>query len=95
MCLARLRVRAVPMYAGPAGLSGVPCRCAQDLLDFLACRRGQCGIIYARLRATCDWLAREIGNAEVVEAAAYHAGKDAEQRSRVRGTAAGEAATQA
>ncbi|KAL4436561.1 hypothetical protein ABPG75_003700 [Micractinium tetrahymenae] len=56
----------------------------QDLLAFLAERRGQCGIIYARLRATCDWLAKEIENAEVVEVAAYHAGKDAEQRSRIQ-----------
>ncbi len=61
---------------------------AQDLLAFLAQRRGQCGIVYARLRATCDWLAREIGNAEAAEAAAYHAGKDSEQRSRVRGSGA-------
>lgn len=51
----------------------------------LAQRRGQCGIIYARLRATCDWLAKEIESSEVVEVAAYHAGKDAGQRSRVRG----------
>ncbi|KAL4426260.1 hypothetical protein ABPG77_009875 [Micractinium sp. CCAP 211/92] len=56
----------------------------QDLLAFLAQRRGQCGIVYARLRATCDWLAREIGNAEAAAAAAYHAGKDSEQRSRVQ-----------
>ena len=30
----------------------------------------------------CDWLASELQNAEI-EAAAYHAGKDAQQRSRV------------
>jgi superfamily II DNA helicase RecQ len=45
-------------------------------------RQGQCGIIYARLRKTCDWLASELQNAEI-EAAAYHAGKDTQQRSRV------------
>ena len=57
--------------------------CLQDLLCFLAERRGQCGIIYARLRTTCDWLAGALCDADL-EAAAYHAGKDSQQRSKVR-----------
>ncbi|GAB4818307.1 hypothetical protein N2152v2_005353 [Parachlorella kessleri] len=55
----------------------------QDLLAFLSERRGQCGIIYARLRKTCDWLASELQAADI-DAAAYHAGKDMQQRSRVQ-----------
>lgn len=54
----------------------------QDLLAFLADRRGQCGIIYARLRATCDWLAGQLGDADI-DCAAYHAGKDPQQRAKV------------
>ncbi|EFN51104.1 hypothetical protein CHLNCDRAFT_55365 [Chlorella variabilis] len=46
-------------------------------------RRGQCGIVYARLRATCDWLAAALGEAEV-ECAAYHAGKDSQQRNKIQ-----------
>jgi superfamily II DNA helicase RecQ len=49
----------------------------------LAERRGQCGIVYARLRATCDWLAGRLEDAGL-DVAAYHAGKDSQQRSRVR-----------
>lgn len=45
----------------------------QDLVDFVKCRQGQCGIVYARLRATCDWLASALSDADI-EAAAYHAG---------------------
>lgn len=54
----------------------------QDLLAFLEARRGQCGVIYARLRATCDWLAGALGDAGL-DCAAYHAGKDSQQRARV------------
>lgn len=33
---------------------------AQDLLSFLRQRAGQCGLIYARQRETCDSLARSL-----------------------------------
>lgn len=39
----------------------------QDLLAFVKEREGQCGIIYVRLRKTCDWLASELQNAEACE----------------------------
>lgn len=39
--------------------------------------------IYARLRATCDWLAGRLTDADI-DCAAYHAGKDSEQRGKVR-----------
>jgi superfamily II DNA helicase RecQ len=58
----------------------------QDLLALLEPRRGQCGVVYARLRATCDWLAGALCDAGF-EAGAYHAGKDTQQRSRVRSPA--------
>lgn len=44
---------------------------------------GTCGIVYAHQRKTCDWLASSLCNADV-DAMAYHAGKDAEQRSRIQ-----------
>ena len=46
----------------------------QDLVKFIQSHEGECGIIYARLRATCDWLAGALSDADI-EAAAYHAGK--------------------
>lgn len=46
----------------------------QDLVGFIQSHQGGCGIIYARLRATCDWLAGALSDADI-EAAAYHAGK--------------------
>lgn len=42
-----------------SGCEAVPA-VAQDLLDFLRRRPGQCGIIYARQRETCDTLARSL-----------------------------------
>lgn len=54
----------------------------QDLLAFLSERPHAVGIIYARLRATCDWLAGALGDAGV-DVQAYHAGKDAAQRAKV------------
>ena len=46
-------------------------------------QQGSAGIVYAHTRKTCDWLAAKLGNAGV-DAAAYHAGKDAGERSRAQ-----------
>jgi hypothetical protein len=54
----------------------------KDLLAYIAERRGQRGIVYARLRATCDWLAGALAAADV-DVCKYHAGLDAEQRGKV------------
>ncbi|GBF97647.1 ATP-dependent DNA helicase Q-like [Raphidocelis subcapitata] len=56
----------------------------EDLLAFIRERPGQCGIVYARLRSTCDWLASVLSGAEEgLDVAKYHAGMEAEQRARV------------
>ncbi|KAK9823328.1 hypothetical protein WJX72_001962 [[Myrmecia] bisecta] len=55
----------------------------QDLVAFIRRQEGASGIVYARLRATCDWLAGELQNADL-DASAYHAGRDADTRSRVQ-----------
>jgi bloom syndrome protein len=56
----------------------------EDLLVFLkAERKEECGIVYCRLRSTCDWLAARLGDAGL-EAAAYHAGMDPGRRARVQ-----------
>ncbi|KFM28682.1 ATP-dependent DNA helicase Q-like 3 [Auxenochlorella protothecoides] len=54
-----------------------------DLVAWLAPRAGQSGVIYARTRATCDWLAGVLGDAGV-DASSYHAGKDAPRRAAVQ-----------
>lgn len=54
-----------------------------DLVAWMEARPGECGIIYARLRATCDWLGRELSNLDI-EVGVYHAGKDSMQRARVQ-----------
>ena len=48
-----------------------------------SCTCGSRCSIYARLRATCDWLAGRLADADI-DCAAYHAGKDSEQRGKVR-----------
>ena len=45
----------------------------QNLAAFIAAQPGACGIVYARLRATCDWLAAAL-SARGLEVAKYHAG---------------------
>lgn len=54
----------------------------QDLVAFV---NGQCGsgIVYAHQRKTCDWLVSGLCDADV-DAAAYHAGKDPDQRARTQ-----------
>lgn len=60
------------------------CPCAlQDLVNFIREHASECGIIYARQRATCDWLASALNNQEV-EASAYHAGMDSGSRQRTQ-----------
>ncbi|KAI8472385.1 MAG: putative ATP-dependent DNA helicase recQ [Monoraphidium minutum] len=54
----------------------------QDLLAFIAARPGQCGIVYARLRATCDWLVSALSGCDL-DVAKYHAGMDQDQRRKV------------
>lgn len=41
------------------------------------------GIIYCRLRETCDWLASQLNNHDI-EASVYHAGVDADERKKVQ-----------
>ncbi len=55
----------------------------QDLVQFIKEHADECGIIYARLRATCDWLASAL-NSEEIEASAYHAGMDTATRHRTQ-----------
>lgn len=55
----------------------------QDLVEFLESTGNSSGIVYARLRKTCDHLASLLVEAGV-DAAAYHAGKDPDRRKRVR-----------
>lgn len=55
----------------------------QDLVRLIQAQEGATGIVYAHQRKTCDWLASKLGNAGV-DAAAYHAGKDAAERSRAQ-----------
>eukprot|EP00887_Chlorella_sp_A99_P007120 scaffold2.g7120.t1 len=44
--------------------------------------REESGIIFARLRKTCDWLSDQLNDAGVVECTSYHVGKDSGQRGR-------------
>lgn len=55
----------------------------QDLVQFLKQHVDECGIIYARLRTTCDYLAAALIDADI-EAAAYHAGLDTTARHRTQ-----------
>ncbi|KAK9831876.1 hypothetical protein WJX81_004403, partial [Elliptochloris bilobata] len=55
----------------------------RDLLEFIRAAPGACGIVFARLRKTCDWLAGMLCDADI-DAAAYHAGRDAAQRLRTQ-----------
>eukprot|EP00877_Chromochloris_zofingiensis_P009151 jgi/Chrzof1/448/Cz01g16070.t1 len=55
----------------------------KDIVEFIKYHEGQCGIIYARLRATCDWLTSILSNHDL-DASCYHAGKDPQQRRRVQ-----------
>eukprot|EP00879_Flechtneria_rotunda_P009696 GHRR01010145.1.p1 GENE.GHRR01010145.1~~GHRR01010145.1.p1 ORF type:complete len:560 (+),score=215.08 GHRR01010145.1:2255-3934(+) len=55
----------------------------QHLVEFIRDREGQCGIIYARLRATCDWLCSTLNNCDL-DVGCYHAGKDATRRRKVQ-----------
>lgn len=53
----------------------------QDLVKFIQEHADTCGIIYARCRATCDYLAAALNSADL-EASAYHAGMDTASRQR-------------
>ena len=55
----------------------------QDLVKLIQAQHGSTGIVYAHQRKTCDWLAAKLVNAGV-DAAAYHAGRDASERSRAQ-----------
>jgi RecQ family ATP-dependent DNA helicase len=55
----------------------------QEILDLIESKNGEKGIIYCRLRATCDELATALLGADV-DVAAYHAGLDQQRRSRVQ-----------
>ena len=55
----------------------------QDLIGFIQQHADECGIIYASLRSTCDWLASALNNADL-EASAYHAGLDTSARHRAQ-----------
>ncbi|MEW5301248.1 MAG: hypothetical protein WDW38_009457 [Sanguina aurantia] len=55
----------------------------QDLVEFLTLHAGESGIIYARLRATCDWLTKHLSDLDL-DVACYHAGKDSMARARVQ-----------
>lgn len=55
----------------------------QDLVEFIHEHAAECGIIYARCRATCDYLAAALNNADL-EASAYHAGMDIASRHRTQ-----------
>ncbi|PNH02336.1 Bloom syndrome, partial [Tetrabaena socialis] len=55
----------------------------EDLIRFMEERPGQCGIVYARLRATCDWLSSALA-ARDVDCGCYHAGKAPDARARVQ-----------
>ncbi|KAG7667180.1 hypothetical protein Ndes2526B_g04315 [Nannochloris sp. 'desiccata'] len=54
-----------------------------EVINFIKQRPNQCGIIYCRLRATCDHVASALCSADI-EAASYHAGLDPERRSKVQ-----------
>ncbi|KAG2447299.1 hypothetical protein HYH02_007629 [Chlamydomonas schloesseri] len=55
----------------------------EDLVKFIQQRQGEGGIVYARLRATCDWLASSLA-AHDIDVGCYHAGKNNDVRARVQ-----------
>ncbi|KAG2434182.1 hypothetical protein HXX76_007908 [Chlamydomonas incerta] len=55
----------------------------EDLVKFIQDRSGEGGIVYARLRATCDWLASSLA-AHDIDVGCYHAGKNNDVRTRVQ-----------
>ncbi|KDD75784.1 hypothetical protein H632_c501p2 [Helicosporidium sp. ATCC 50920] len=59
------------------------CRSLMALVSLLAARPAESGVVYARLRTTCDWLADKLVEAGV-DAEAYHAGKDPGRRATVQ-----------
>ena len=52
-----------------------------QITDFISARKGESGIIYCQARKTAESLASKL-NADGVRAAAYHAGMEADERSR-------------
>ena len=52
-------------------------------MQFIRQHADECGIIYARLRASCDYLAAALNDADI-EASAYHAGLDTAVRHRTQ-----------
>jgi superfamily II DNA helicase RecQ len=54
-----------------------------EVIRFIQHRPGQSGIVYCRLRATCDLVASALCSADI-DAASYHAGLDPERRSKVQ-----------
>lgn len=52
-------------------------------MEYIDEHAAECGIIYARCRATCDYLAAALNNADL-EASAYHAGMDIASRHRTQ-----------
>ncbi len=55
----------------------------EKVINFIKQRPGESGIVYARLRATCDTVAAALCSADI-DAASYHAGIDPERRSKVQ-----------
>jgi superfamily II DNA helicase RecQ len=54
-----------------------------EVISFIKQRPGQSGIVYCRLRATCDAVASALCSADI-DSASYHAGLDPDRRSRVQ-----------
>jgi len=54
-----------------------------EVISFIKDRPNQCGIIYCRLRTTCDHVASALCSADI-DAASYHAGLDPERRFKVQ-----------
>jgi len=54
-----------------------------EVINFIKRRPNQCGIIYCRLRSTCDHVASALCSADI-DAASYHAGLDPERRVKVQ-----------
>ncbi|KAK9864131.1 hypothetical protein WJX84_002643 [Apatococcus fuscideae] len=61
---------------------GTPDAILKDLVSFLQAQEGS-GIVYAHLRATCDWVASALIDADI-DAAAYHAGKSTHVRRSIQ-----------
>jgi ATP-dependent DNA helicase RecQ len=54
-------------------MSLIVCVQVQDIIDFINMRPSESGIIYARLRKSCDLLTSRLRDADI-EASAFHAG---------------------